>query len=402
MVGPRQDAAGQPHARGGRLVPLLPIDYRIGTAYMGEHITDNLKRQAMQVPFSWPISPCASGFPSINRLQHHLRRTSRRCRPFWGQARAINRPRRPALRGIHAPARTCNRRAEINRAARHAHPSSRGAARHLWLSPCDLRHRRVDLRGGGPPRTPPTRCCPPSTASTLMLWIEDTEAHRAELIRRFDLAPKPMYYHPDFPSCRSGRNTVETNAVAPEAVDPDAFVRSPMPARSTHLRAALRRHGEKLGRPSVTAAEVEGRCATRRTPFALVAVRPWQTWPDRLGRATARHRITARHAHSPALQPARLPRPARRGASWSWAGVPRPTFRGYPPAAHRSAEPDAQERSQTETQFARLIGATPLSGRAVVDPDDQPRGRKRTHAAEHMEATSTVPSPTSRATGEKF
>ena len=27
------------------------IDYRIGTAYMGEHINDNLKRQAMQVPF---------------------------------------------------------------------------------------------------------------------------------------------------------------------------------------------------------------------------------------------------------------------------------------------------------------------------------------------------------------
>ena len=27
------------------------IDYRIGTAYMGEHITDNLKSQAMQVPF---------------------------------------------------------------------------------------------------------------------------------------------------------------------------------------------------------------------------------------------------------------------------------------------------------------------------------------------------------------
>ena len=27
------------------------VDYRIGTAYMGEHISDNLKRQAMQVPF---------------------------------------------------------------------------------------------------------------------------------------------------------------------------------------------------------------------------------------------------------------------------------------------------------------------------------------------------------------
>src|SRR5690606_6229562 len=32
--------------------------------------------------------------------------------------------------------------------------------------------------------------------SVLMIWIEGTEAHTAELARRFDRAPKPMYYQP--------------------------------------------------------------------------------------------------------------------------------------------------------------------------------------------------------------
>jgi hypothetical protein len=33
-------------------------------------------------------------------------------------------------------------------------------------------------------------------ANTLMVWIEGSEAHTEELIRRFDRAPKPMYYQP--------------------------------------------------------------------------------------------------------------------------------------------------------------------------------------------------------------
>ena len=32
----------------------------------------------------------------------------------------------------------------------------------------------------------------------LLVWIKGSEAHRAELTRRFEHAPKPMYYRPDF------------------------------------------------------------------------------------------------------------------------------------------------------------------------------------------------------------
>ena len=32
----------------------------------------------------------------------------------------------------------------------------------------------------------------------LLVWIKGSEDHTAELVRRFDRAPKPMYYEPEF------------------------------------------------------------------------------------------------------------------------------------------------------------------------------------------------------------
>jgi hypothetical protein len=58
----------------------------------------------------------------------------------------------------------------------------------------------------------------------LLVWIKGSDAHREELCRRFDRAPKPMYYRPDFLMqvwdaflAQQGRNA--------EEVDPDAFLR---------------------------------------------------------------------------------------------------------------------------------------------------------------------------------
>ena len=45
------------------------VDFRIGTRYMGEHIVDNFKREAMRNPFL-RAAP-ALGF-DLHRLQHHL------------------------------------------------------------------------------------------------------------------------------------------------------------------------------------------------------------------------------------------------------------------------------------------------------------------------------------------
>ena len=62
-------------------------------------------------------------------------------------------------------------------------------------------------------------------ADTLLLvWIRGSEDHKEELIRRFDRAPKPIYYQPEFLAelwteylAREGRPGTE--------VDPDAFLR---------------------------------------------------------------------------------------------------------------------------------------------------------------------------------
>ncbi len=58
----------------------------------------------------------------------------------------------------------------------------------------------------------------------LMVWIRGTEAHTEELIRRFDRAPKPMAYQPEFLS-RAWKDYLNLQGCAEADVDPDAFIR---------------------------------------------------------------------------------------------------------------------------------------------------------------------------------
>ena len=58
--------------------------------------------------------------------------------------------------------------------------------------------------------------------SRLALW--QAEHVRAELVRRFDRAPKPMYYQPDFLRA-AWADYQNTQGVTEDQVDPDAFVR---------------------------------------------------------------------------------------------------------------------------------------------------------------------------------
>jgi len=53
-----------------------------------------------------------------------------------------------------------------------------------------------------------------------MVWIKGSDAHKAELARRFDRAPKPMYYRPEM------LLDLWAEFIArQDAVDPDAFLR---------------------------------------------------------------------------------------------------------------------------------------------------------------------------------
>ena len=60
--------------------------------------------------------------------------------------------------------------------------------------------------------------------AALMVWIKGSDAHTGELIRRFDRAPKPMYYQPEFLHS-VWAEYLETNSLTEGKVDPDAFVR---------------------------------------------------------------------------------------------------------------------------------------------------------------------------------
>jgi hypothetical protein len=59
---------------------------------------------------------------------------------------------------------------------------------------------------------------------TLMIWLKGDEDHTAELVRRFDKAPKPMSYQPEFLTRVWEEYLAEQGCSATE-VDPDAFVR---------------------------------------------------------------------------------------------------------------------------------------------------------------------------------
>ncbi|MFT7136974.1 MAG: hypothetical protein ACI80I_002984 [Akkermansiaceae bacterium] len=58
----------------------------------------------------------------------------------------------------------------------------------------------------------------------LLVWIKGDEAHTQELIRRFDKAPKPMAYQPEF-LARVWSEYLSENKCKQDDVDPDAFVR---------------------------------------------------------------------------------------------------------------------------------------------------------------------------------
>ena len=58
----------------------------------------------------------------------------------------------------------------------------------------------------------------------LCVWIEGSDAHIDELCRRFDKAPKPMSYQPEFLT-KAWADYLAEKSVSPDDVNPDDFIR---------------------------------------------------------------------------------------------------------------------------------------------------------------------------------
>jgi hypothetical protein len=192
------------------------VDYRIGTRYMGELIVDNAKREAMKVPFLRDLLLSDSIYIGSNITFDNLDPVST----------YLGKPGDPAKGGLPGPEYQ-RRQAEFREAEVAAlldTPRFIDRAKALYGYPhfvCDTGGSICEWVDPGDPADPilsalSTRC--------LMIWIEGSEAHTAELVRRFDKAPKPMAYRPDF-LLSMWRAYLSEKGASEDRVDPDDFVR---------------------------------------------------------------------------------------------------------------------------------------------------------------------------------
>ncbi|WP_406644699.1 ATPase [Aliisedimentitalea scapharcae] len=192
------------------------IDYRIGTRYMGEYITDNAKAEAMKVPFLRDLLLSDSiyigsniSFENLTPVSTYLGKPGDPAKGGLPIAEYRRRQEQFRLAEIHALLDT---EYFIDRAERlYGYPHficDTGGSICEWVDPDDPKDPVMSELG----------------KHTLMVWIKGDDAHTAELARRFDKAPKPMSYQGDFLE-RVWTTYLQQHDLDETQVDPDAFIR---------------------------------------------------------------------------------------------------------------------------------------------------------------------------------
>lgn len=192
------------------------IDYRIGTRYMGELIVDNAKAHAMKVPFLRDLLLSDSIYIGSNITFHNLAPVST----------YLGKPGNPEKGGLafeeYRRRQEQFRRAEIASLHDTGHFVER--SQRLYGYPhfvCDTGGSICEWVDGDDPDDP---LLTELSRHCLLICLQGNEAHTQELIRRFDRAPKPMCYQPEFLEA-AWQEYLAENGCTEAQVDPDAFVR---------------------------------------------------------------------------------------------------------------------------------------------------------------------------------
>ena len=192
------------------------IDYRIGTRYMGEYIADNAKAEAMKVPFLRDLLLSDSIYIGSNISFENLTPV----------ASYLGKPGNPDAGGL--PIEEYRRRQEQFRLAEiHALLDTEyfaDRAERLYGYPNFICDTGGSICEWVDPANPDDPVLSELSKHTLMVWIKGDDAHTEELIRRFDRAPKPMSYQPEFLT-RVWDDYLAQNNLTSDAVDPDTFIR---------------------------------------------------------------------------------------------------------------------------------------------------------------------------------
>lgn len=191
------------------------VDYRIGTRYMGEHIVDNFKREAMKVPFLRELLRSDSIYIRSNITFENLSPLST----------YLGKPGNPALGGIpfaeYRRRQAQHRQAEI-RAILDV-PEFIDRAKEIYGYAhfvCDSGGSLCEVVDVHDLNDPVLRCL---AEHTMLVYIRGSDAHTRMLVERFRAHPKPMYYQPAFLEAKWAEYKILHGDINDDQVDPDDF-----------------------------------------------------------------------------------------------------------------------------------------------------------------------------------
>ncbi len=186
-------------------------DYRIGTRYMNEPILDNIKAQAMQVPFLQDLLRTDSIYICNNITVDHLKPLS----TFLGKLG------NPALGGLTL--KEFKRRLKLHHQAEVAAmldvPEFIEKSRQIYGF-----NNFINDAGGSVCELDDEHVLDTLQQHTLMLYIQATEEDEKMLIERAKLSPKPLYYREAFLDEHLAMYMEEKALEYVALVEPDDFV----------------------------------------------------------------------------------------------------------------------------------------------------------------------------------
>ncbi len=214
------------------------VDYRIGTRYMGEHIADNFKREAMKVPLLRDLLMTDSVYIQSNITFENLAPLST----------YLGKPGDPALGGLafdeYMLRQEQHRTAEVAAMLDTAHFAARAKTIYGYDNfICDTSGSICEVVA---PENADDQVMSALSDTLLPVWIEGSDNHTAELVRRFDRAPKPMCYGEAFLASAWETYLAEHN-LSEEHVNPDAFVRWTYARALAHRQPRYRAMADRWG-----------------------------------------------------------------------------------------------------------------------------------------------------------
>ena len=192
------------------------IDYRIGTRYMGEFISDSYKLAAMKTPYLSELLKSDSIYIDSNITFNNLAPLSN----------YLGKPGNVELGGI--PMAEYEKRQKQHRKAEIAALLDTGyfAKRSQEI----YQYRNFICDSGGSicevvdPYDPNDPVMNHLSENTLLVWIKGSEAHTEALINRFDKNPKPMCYEESFLAIM-WEEFIKLKNIRENDVDPNEFIR---------------------------------------------------------------------------------------------------------------------------------------------------------------------------------